>query len=308
MIATIHPLPLQIKEERELKARVQTAEALSREAEQQSRHAQSDFEQARRERVRVEKLARAGVVSAQSLEQAQNAETTAANDLEAALAKAQAAVSDVKVARAGLVALEPSSGEGDRTIKLRSPVSGFVLRIAEKSDRILAPGAPVMTVGDPAKMEVVIDVLSTEAVKVRPGAEMLLDGWGGDHAIRARVRTVEPEAFTKVSALGIEEQRVNIIGDFVDPTGQLGDGYRVEARIIVWQSANVLQIPASALFRHGQEWSVFLLEDGKARRRQVQVGHRNPLQAEILQGIRAGDRVVLHPTNQIDEGSRIEPR
>ncbi|HKV38831.1 MAG TPA: HlyD family efflux transporter periplasmic adaptor subunit, partial [Blastocatellia bacterium] len=196
----------------------------------------------------------------------------------------------------------------DRTVNLRSPISGYVLRIVEKSDRVLAPGSPVLIIGDQAKLEVVVDVLSTEAVKVRPGAEMLLDGWGGDHTIRACVRTVEPEAFTKVSALGIEEQRVNIVGDFVDPVDRLGDGYRVEARIIVWQSSNVLEIPSSALFRHGLEWSVFVLESGHARRRPVQVGHRNPLQAEILGGIKEGDRVVLHPTNQLDDGSRIEVR
>jgi HlyD family secretion protein len=308
VVALLHPLPLEVKEVRELRARVQTAESLSREADQQARHAQSDYEQSRRERERVERLAKAGIVSVQTLEQAQNAQTTAANDLEAARAKAQAAASDVKVARAGLTAVEPASGDADRVIRLRAPVGGYVLRISEKSERVVTPGTPILTMGDPAWFEVVIDVLSTDAVKVKPGDSILLEGWGGDRAIRARVRTVEPEAFTKVSALGIEEQRVNIVGDFVDSPGPLGDGYRVQARIIIWESVNVLQVPASALFRRGQDWNVFVIEAGKARRREVQVGHRNPLLAEIVQGLQEGEQVILHPTNQIEEGSRIKPR
>jgi HlyD family secretion protein len=308
LVALIHPLPLDVREVRELKARVQTAEALSREAEQQARHQQSDYEQARRERERVERLAKAGIISVQSLEQARNAETTAANDAEAARAKAQAAVSDVKVATAGLVAVEESSGDSERIIRLRAPAAGYVLRITEKSERVVTPGTPILTMGDPSKFEVVIDVLSTDAVKVTPGASILLEGWGGDRPIRARVRTVEPEAFTKVSALGIEEKRVNIVGDFVDSPGPLGDGYRVQARIIIWESEKVLQVPASALFRRGQDWNVFLVQGGRARHRQVQVGHRNPLQAEILAGVQEGDQVILHPTNQIDDGSPVKSR
>jgi HlyD family secretion protein len=256
----------------------------------------------------VERLAQAGIVSVQALEQAQNAEITASNDLEAARAKAQAAASDVKVATAGLIAVEPASTDAERVIRLRAPVAGYVLRISEKSERVVTPGTPILTMGNPSKFEVVVDVLSTDAVKVKPGDSMLLEGWGGERAIRARVRTVEPEAFTKVSALGIEEQRVNVVGDFVDSPGPLGDGYRVQARIIIWESGNVLQVPASALFRRGQDWNVFVVEAGKARRRQVQVGHRNPLQAEIVQGLQESEQVILHPTNQIEEGSRIRPR
>jgi HlyD family secretion protein len=307
-VASIHPMPLDVKEVRELTARVQTAEALSREAEQQARHAQSDYEQSRRERERVERLAKAGIISAQTLEQAQNAETTAANDLEAARSKAQAAASDVKVAKAGLVAIESAPRDADRIINLRAPVSGYVLRIPEKSERVVAAGAPLITMGDPKRLEVVIDVLSTEAVKIRPGATMLLEGWGGNQAIRARVRTVEPEAFTKVSALGIEEKRVNIVGDFIDSPGPLGDGYRVQARIIVWESENVLQVPSSALFRRREQWSVFVVAAGRARQRDVQVGHRNQLQAEVLSDINEGEQVLLHPTNQIEEGSRVKAR
>jgi HlyD family secretion protein len=148
-------------------------------------------------------------------------------------------------------------------------------------------------------------VLTTDAVKVRPGMPMLLESWGGEQILLAKVRLVEPSAFTKVSALGVEEQRVNIIADFVDPPGPLGDGYRVEGRIVVWESDDVLKVPASSLFRQGSAWNLFVVEGGRARRREVEVGHRNALEAEILRGIDAGTEVIRHPSNEIDEGARV---
>jgi HlyD family secretion protein len=187
-------------------------------------------------------------------------------------------------------------------------VRGRVLRVIEKSERVVTSGTPIVVVGDPSKLEVVVDLLSTDAVKVRPGTAMLLENWGGEAAIRARVRTVEPSAFTKVSALGIEEQRANVVADFVDPPAPLGDGYRVEARIIIWEAESVLKVPSSALFRHGDGWSVFVVESGNAVRREVEIGHRSQFEAEVLKGIEEGAQVVLHPTNQISDGSRVESR
>ncbi|MDE3169993.1 MAG: efflux transporter periplasmic adaptor subunit, partial [Acidobacteriota bacterium] len=151
----------------------------------------------------------------------------------------------------------------------------------------------------------VADVLSTDAVKVHPGDPVLLTGWGGDHPIRARVRLVEPSGFTKVSALGVEEQRVNVISDFVDSPGPLGDGYRVEAHIVVWSSPDVLKVPISALFRRGQLWSTFVVAGGRAVVRDVEVGHRNDTEAEILSGLSQGIRVILHPSNNIAGGMRV---
>ena len=172
----------------------------------------------------------------------------------------------------------------------------------------MTSGTPIITVGDPRKLEVVVDLLSTDAVKVKPGAPVLLENWGGEAPIRARVRIVEPSAFTKVSALGIEEQRTNVVADFVDPPGLLGDGYRVEARIIIWEAESVLKVPSSALFRHGDGWSVFVVESGKAVRREVEIGHRSQFEAEMLKGIEEGAQLVLHPTNQISDGSPLEAR
>jgi HlyD family secretion protein len=287
---------------------VQSAEALKREADERVEQARSDYEQASRERERAERLAKDGLVSTQSLEQAKNAEATSANELEAARFKAQAAASDVKVARAGLIAIDSERKDAARLVRLRSPVGGRVLRVVEKSERVVAVGTPIIVLGDPNKLEVVVDVLSTDAVKVRPGAIVLLEDWGGEAALRARVRTVECSAFTKVSALGIEEQRVNIVADFVDPPGQLGDGYRVEARIIIWESKAALKVPSSALFRHGDGWSVFVIEEGRARRREVETGHRSQFEVEILGGIEEGNHIILHPPNQIADGAGVEVR
>lgn len=306
-VAVINPLPLDQRERAEIAARVQAAEALKRSADEAIEHARADHEQTRRDLRRAEDLVEGGIISRQSLEQARNAESIAKNELESAGFKAEAAASEVKVARAGLIAIESESG-ANRIVTLRSPVRGRVLRVIEKSERVVAAGAPLITVGDPRKLEVVVDLLSTDAVKVKPGAAVLLENWGGEAPLRARVRTVEPSAFTKVSALGIEEQRTNVIADFVDAPRPLGDGYRVEARIIIWEGENVLKIAASALFRFGDGWSIFVIEDGRARRRAVEIGHRSQFEVEILSGIEEGASVILHPTNQINNGSRVEPR
>jgi HlyD family secretion protein len=180
-----------------------------------------------------------------------------------------------------------------------------VLRVIEKSERVVPMGTPILILGEPGQIEVVADVLSTDAVKIRPGATVLLDGWGGDHPLRARVRLVEPYGFTKVSALGVEEQRVNVISDFVDSPGPLGDGYRVEAHIVIWTSQNVLKVPLSAVFRRGQGWSTFVIAAGRARTRNIEIGHRNESEVEILSGVAEGEQVILHPSNQLAEGTRV---
>ena len=196
-------------------------------------------------------------------------------------------------------------GAAPAAIPVRSPVEGKVLRIPDKSERVVTPGAPLLVVGDPSQLEVVIDLLSTEAVKVKPGMPVLLEGWGGDRPLQARVRVVEPLAFTKVSALGVEEQRVNVIADFVDPPGPLGDAYRVEARVVLWSGDDVLKVPVSALFRRGENWNVFVIDGARARRREVEIGHRGALEVEIAKGLSAGEQVVRHPSNDVADGRRV---
>jgi len=304
VVAVIEPLPLNQQQREELFGRIAAAEAAKRQAEARLEHAREDYEQARRDRQRAEQLGHEDVISAQALEQARNAEVTSGEELEAARFSVVAAESEVKVARAGLLGVH-ENGVGRRTISLRSPIAGRVLRVAEKSERVVQAGTPILIMGDPKKIEVVTDVLTTDAVNIKPGATAFLEGWGGDHPLRAQVRLIEPAGFTKISALGVEEKRVNVIADFIDPPSGLGDGYRVETRIVTWESARVLKIPGSAAFRDRDGWSAFVIDRGRARRRAIEVAHRNQSEAEILSGIAVGEDVILHPPNQLREGVRV---
>ena len=304
VVAMIEPLPLNQQQREEVLARVETAEASRRQADARVAHAQEDYAQAHRDLERAEMLFKEKVISTQAVEQARNAETTNANELEAAKFGAVAAAAEVKVARSGLVGIE-NGAAAQKVVPLRSPVAGRVLRVVEKSERVLQAGAPVVILGDPRKIEIVTDVLTTDAVNIKPGAAAYLEGWGGDHPLLAKVRLVEPSGFTKISALGVEEKRVNVIADFVDPPDGLGDGFRVETRIVTWSAEDVLKIPGSATFRDGSGWSVFVVENGRARPRAVQIGHRNQTDTEILGGLNAGEEVILHPSNQLREGVRV---
>jgi len=207
-------------------------------------------------------------------------------------------------ARAGLV------GIGDRTaqrkvISLQTPSARRVLRVVEKSERVVQAGAPLVVLGDPKKIEIVTDVLTTDAVNIKPGAPVFLEAWGGDRPLRGKVRLVEPAGFTKISALGVEEKRVDVIADFMDSPDGLGDGFRVETRIVTWESSDVLKIPGSATFRERDGWSVFVVDNGRARRRVIQVGHRNQSEVEVLSGLTVGQDVILHPSNHLREGVRV---
>ena len=305
IVAEIWPLPLSAREREEQLARIASAEALAREAAERVQRAQAEYDQARRERLRMEQLAAGGFVSKQDAEQAQVDETTKANELEAARFRLRSAQADLRAARAALLATDAARG-GKARVAIHSPAAGKVLRIPERSDRVVDAGTPLITIGDPKNLEIVIDLISTDAVKVRAGMPVLLEGWGGGQPLRARVRVVEPYGFTKISALGVEEQRVNVIADFVDPPGQLGDAYRVEAKIIIWSRDDVLKVPVSALFRHGDSWAVFVIENGRARRRVIQIGQRGSLEAQAMQGLKPGETVIRHPSNDITDGTRVK--
>jgi HlyD family secretion protein len=307
IVARIQPLPLNQQQREEVLGRIETAEAGKRQADARAEHARHDYEQARRDRDRAEQLGRERVISAQALEEARNVEITGAEELRAARFSVVAAAAEVKVARAGLVGIE-TKVQGHKIIDLRSPVAGRVLRVIEKSERIVQAGSPVVVLGDPGKIEVVTDILTTDAVNIRPGAAVFLEAWGGNYPLQAKVRLVEPSGFTKISALGVEEKRVNVIADFIDPPDGLGDGYRVEARVVTWEASEVLKVPGSATFRDRNGWSVFVVDRGRASQRTVQIGHRNQAEAEILGGIAAGEQVILYPSNQLHEGDRVRIR
>ena len=168
-----------------------------------------------------------------------------------------------------------------------------------------------MEIGNPAQLEIVADLLSTDAVRVMPGARAMIEQWGGQKTLDAKVRRIEPAGFTKVSALGVEEQRVNVVLDFTDPAAAfaaLGDAYRVEVRIVTWEAADVVRVPTGALFRLGSEWAVYVVENERARRKVVKLGHQTGQEAEVTSGVDAGARVVLHPSDTLTEGARVRVR
>ncbi len=235
------------------------------------------------------------------------------------IARAAVAVAEFQLAAARATLIAPGQGPGQDQgigaggccIELLAPVSGRVLRVIDESERVVVSGQPLLEIGDPKSLEVVVDLLSADAVKVKPGASAMIEHWGGDYVLGGRVRVVEPSGFTKISALGIEEQRVNVIIDFTDPPERrltLGDGYRIEARIVVWQDYHAFRAPVSALFRHGEAWAVYVAEDGRARLREVEIGGRNSSAAQILDGLTEGELVIPHPGDRITDGVRIVVR
>ncbi len=316
VVARMQPLPLDPRTRSEARARLDAAQAAQKEADARVEQARAAMEQAQRTATRARALGRKGSISKEEREQAELDETSHQKELEAALFGARAAAYNVEAARAALMA--PGSHDSqalvaacetqpDSCLELRSPVQGQVLRVPEQSERVVTAGTPLLELGDAGALEIVVDVLSADAVKVKPGALMLIRDWGGGKTLRARVRLVEPSGFTKVSALGVEEQRVNVIADFVEDHVPMADGYRIEASIVVWQADDVLELPSSALFRHGGQWSVFAVDGGRARRRAVRIGQRNTTAAQVLAGLAEGARVILHPSDQIEDGVRVEP-
>lgn len=192
-----------------------------------------------------------------------------------------------------------------------APISGKVLRKFKESATPITAGTPIVEVGDPQRLEMEIDVLSSDAVQIPPQAKVIVNAWGGPHALHGIVRTVEPAAFTKISALGVEEQRVYVIVDLIDPPDRrpsLGDGYRVEVEIILWENSDVLKVPTSALFRKAGQWAVFKVVDGEAHQQLVEIGHRNGLEAEVLKGLSEQDIVIVHPSDRISDGVKIAVR
>lgn len=306
LVAVLNPLPMDARQRQEAVARLDAARALAREAGTRAERAQTDMRFAISERARVDKLIRDNFVSPQAADRAITSEKTARAEWDAARSREQAAIADIKAAEAALYATDGGAGGRSRQIQLFSPSDGYVLKVHERSSRTVNAGAPLATIGDPSRYEVVVDVLSTDAVKIKPGNTMLLEGWGGDKVLRATVRLVEPVGFTKVSALGVEEQRVNVIADPVDSLGPLGDGYRIEARIVIWSDDKVTKVAGSSLFRVGDAWHVFTVEDGRAREREVKVGQRNQDEAQILSGLAKGATVIRFPSNQIEDGARVE--
>ncbi|HSE32558.1 MAG TPA: efflux RND transporter periplasmic adaptor subunit [Pyrinomonadaceae bacterium] len=310
VIAQIDPIPLAPLDPRqraEAIGRVNAAEDAKREIDRIIDLHKAAYDQARRELQRCEILVRSGDISRQEVERAQTAVATALREYEAAKSRSESAAHEVEIARAALIAVDRAGRSNSMApVKVQAPTRGKVLRMLEESERVITAGTPLVELSNPSKLEVVIELLSTDAVKVSPGALVLVEDWGGPTALEARVRLIEPSAFTKVSALGIEEQRVNVVADLIETSAVLGDGYRVEGRIVVWETENALRVPVSALFRRGENWSLFVVKNGVARLHDVEVGQRTPFQAEIKSGLEEGAEVIVHPSNQITDGASVE--
>ena len=252
-------------------------------------------------------LVEAGAVSREDFEAAQTAVTTMGKTLQAAEFALARVEQEHEQALTRL--LRPAAS--GRVIEIVSPVDGVVLKRLRESECVVGAGEPLLEIGNPLQIEVVADLLSTDAVRVRPGSRVSIEQWGGGHALTARVRRVEPSGFLKVSALGVEEQRVNVVIDFDDPARaarKLGDGYRAEVRIVVWQGDDVLRVPVGSLFRRGDSWAVFVTDGGRARLRTIEIGQRNNDLAEVVSGLRATERVVLHPPDALVDGARVRER
>jgi HlyD family secretion protein len=255
---------------------------------------------------RLANLVAAGAVSREDYESAQTALETGRRSVEVAAFAVHRAEREWQLAR---TRLETPANRG-RLIDVPSPAAGVVLKRLRESESAVSAGEPLIEIGDPAQLEVVADFLSTDAVRIRPGAPVLIERWGGDQPLRGRVRRVEPSGFLKVSALGVEEQRVNVIMDFADEAAgcDLGDAYRVEARIIVSQQDDVLVVPVGSLFRRGDQWAVFVADEGVARLTAIEMGERNYDLAQVVRGLADGQRVVLHPPDTLVDGARIRAR
>jgi len=301
-VAWLLPLSIDLQAKDQALARLQAAQAQWSEATLQQREAEIIHELATHELERQRLLVRDHFISPQALDQLIAHENTARAGVSTAQARTKAAQASIAEVRA---AVNTFTRAAERKTPVLAPASGRVLSINQQSGRTIAAGLPLMTIGDPTQVEAVVDVLSINAVKIRPGMRVLLRDWGGDTPLEASVRLVESVAFTTVSALGIEEQRVNVIADPVGLPWPLGDGYRIQARIVLWQQDAVLKLPGSSVFRVGNEWHIFVAENNHARERTVIIGQRNRDDVQIISGLREGEQIVRFPSRQVSAGARI---
>ncbi len=313
-ITEIEPLRPDILDPRsraEAEARVEAADALLNASREKMQAAKAEADYSASELGRMEKLHESGLVSQDKLDRAVAISRHSAAILRSAQFEIDVALFEKEAALTALrfSADEWPSGYSGKVI-INSPINGMILKINHRSEGVVREGLPIIEIGDPNALEVVVDVLSADAVRITQGTPVFFNRWGGESHLEGRVRVVEPAGFTKISALGVEEQRVLVISDIIsspDIWGRLGDGYRVEASFVIWEG-DVLQAPASSLFRVDGDWAVFVMEGGNAHRRMVKIGHRNGLMAEVISGLSEGEEVITHPDSSIENGTAVRLR
>lgn len=313
VLARLVPLPpplLDARSRAEAQARVDAALAARSQSQAAVNRARVALDFAEKEAARARAVVDQGGLALSDAERAFSDERRSKEDLRSATFGGRVAEHQFKLAQFALLRLSGKSEDGEH-LEIISPVDGQVLNILQQSEGVVQPGMPVIEVGDPAALEIVIDVLSQDATRIRPGATAEIVRWGGKPPLRAHVRSVEPSAFTKLSALGVEEQRVNVIIDLDEPRevwSTLGDGYRVEARISVWEDDDVLRVPASAVFRHDEDWATFVVENGDAVVRKVELGETNGLETEVVSGLEEGETVIGYPSDSVRDGVSVRAR
>jgi HlyD family secretion protein len=293
----------------EAQARVDAAAAQRSQTVAAVERSEAAFEYAETHVQRQRPLAARGAVPQDTFDRAQLELRSRREELASARFGVRVAAHQLEMARAALGRLD--DGSTGEQMEVTSPIEGSVLRLIQESGGVVQAGTPLLEVGDPSHLEIAVDVLTSDAVHIEPGDRVVIERWGGDEELLGHVRMIEPSAFTRTSALGVEEQRVNVVIDLDSPREEwerLGDGYRVETRIVIWEEENVLVVPASAVFRQGDGCAVYRLDGNLARLTEVDTGRRNGLSVQILGGLEEGDRVVAHPSDQVIDGVEITPR
>jgi len=311
-----NPVALDSRSREQARATVSSAEAAVRLAQAQLNKSLADTELTRAELARLTDLHQRGAISDSVLDKAKQAWRAARAQLDMAKASISMRQADLASARSQLITFVPgqtdNSAAESGVINIVAPHSGSILRVLQESETTLPAGQAILEIGDiNEELEVVVELLSTDAVKVKAGSRVIIENWGGPEALEGTVEKVEPWGFTKYSALGVEEQRVKTTIRFDSDKARrasLGHGFRVEARIVVWEASDALIVPSSALLRQGSSWAVYVIESGKAALRVVDVGHNNGISAEVLDGLEQGQQVVLYPPAELHDGSRVTPR
>lgn len=312
VITTMDPVTAPLLDPRariQAEAAVSMHEAARKQAAESLEAAGSALKLAEAERDRVRSVKRDGTLSDSDRDRVETEALIKAAEVRAA--EFALRVIDFEITQARAVLERPDASTAGNLVEVKSPVSGLVLKVMQESETVVSPGTPILEIGDPTDIEIEAEILSRDAVTIKAGDSVEIEQWGGENPLKGRVRRIEPAAFTKISALGVEEQRVYVLSDLVDPpesSKSLGDRFRVEVRVGVWHSDDVLGVPAGALFREGNAWKTYVYQDGEAVLTAIEAGHSDGRFTEVLSGLDAGDKVLLHPPDTVMDGTAVEER